>query len=57
METKDMAHQLQELVAAFEGMCPDAREVVLQVARRYAVDFPVKKPSQRPKLRLVAKRN
>lgn len=57
METKDVDRQQEELVAAFQGMCPEAREVMLQLARKYAVEFPAKKMARRPNLRLVAKRN
>lgn len=57
METKDVERQQEELVAAFLEMCPEARVVILQLANKYAAEFPAKKTARRPKLRLVAKRN
>lgn len=51
METNDMLRQQEQLVAAYQRMRPEARAIVLQLARDYAAEFPAEKPA--PVLRLV----
>ena len=50
----DTKHEEVELVEAYRGMAPEARKILLEVARRYLKQFPGRRPVR---LRLVLNRN
>jgi hypothetical protein len=53
-ELKAVEMELVELTGAYKGMAPEARKVLLSVARRYLEQFPARRPVR---LRLVSNRN